>query len=261
MIDCLSGGRLIAGFVRGIPSEYLWYSIDPKESRGRFQEAYDLIMTAWSEPVWSYHGQFFHFDNCAIWPRPLQQPHPPVWWPGQSPGTLEYIAKNGFNWMSATTLGTTATIVERRKTMVDLLEAEGRSIDDLGIYIHVPTLVANKTYDEIKEVAEPGITFLRDSARWYTARATPGAGTIYGQPGGGAAPFDFKSFYENEAFFGDPETCFNKIEKLYKAIRPTELTFLFKQGQSRQDAFASMQLFAEEVMPRVRELEAAPVTG
>ena len=49
MIDCLSNGRLIAGFVRGIPPEYIWYGVNPSESRGRFQEAYNLIMTAWTK--------------------------------------------------------------------------------------------------------------------------------------------------------------------------------------------------------------------
>src|SRR5438874_132065 len=58
MIDCLSNGRLIAGFVRGIPPEYIWYGVNPGESRGRFQEAYDLIMTAWTESVWSFEGEF-----------------------------------------------------------------------------------------------------------------------------------------------------------------------------------------------------------
>ena len=59
MIDCLSNGRLIAGFVRGIPPEYIWYGVNPEESRGRFEEAYNLIMTAWTEPVWSHEGQIF----------------------------------------------------------------------------------------------------------------------------------------------------------------------------------------------------------
>ena len=76
MVDCMSGGRLIAGFVRGIPPEYLWYNVDPSESRGRFEEAFELIMRAWSEPIWSYHGRFFHLENCATWPRPIQQPPP-----------------------------------------------------------------------------------------------------------------------------------------------------------------------------------------
>jgi len=262
MVDILSNGRVEFGVGTGYRlDEFAGFGVDPEIARVKGRECFDLVMELWKgEPV-TFKGKYHELNEVAIRPVPLQQPHPPVWWPGQSPGTLEYIAKNGFNWMSATTLGTTATIIERRETMVALLEAEGRSIDDLGIYIHVPTLVANKTYDEIRESAEPGIQFLRNSAMWYTARATPGAGTIYGKPGGLMAPFEFKSFYENEAFFGDPETCFQKIEGLYKALRPTDLTFLFKQGQSREEVFASMQLFAEEVMPRVRELEATPVSG
>jgi len=90
MLDCLSDGRLIAGFVRGIPSEYLWYNVNPQESRGRFGEAFDVIMTAWTEPVWSYEGKFFQFKNCAIWPRPLQQPHPPVWVAARSAESIEW---------------------------------------------------------------------------------------------------------------------------------------------------------------------------
>ncbi|HEY5544234.1 MAG TPA: LLM class flavin-dependent oxidoreductase [Candidatus Binatia bacterium] len=93
MIDCLSNGRLIAGFVRGIPPEYIWYGVNPAESRGRFQEAYDLIMTAWTESVWSFEGKFFNLKDCAIWPRPLQQPHPPIWIAARSAESIEWCVK------------------------------------------------------------------------------------------------------------------------------------------------------------------------
>lgn len=93
MIDCLSSGRLIAGFVRGIPAEYLWYNVDPKESRGRFEEAFDLIMTAWREPIWSFQGRFFRLENCSVWPRPLQQPHPPIWVAARSAESIAWCVK------------------------------------------------------------------------------------------------------------------------------------------------------------------------
>jgi len=93
MIDCLSNGRLIAGFVRGIPPEYIWYGVNPEESRGRFEEAYDLIMTAWTESVWSHEGKFFQLRDCAIWPRPLQQPHPPIWIAARSAESIEWCVK------------------------------------------------------------------------------------------------------------------------------------------------------------------------
>ena len=56
--DYLINGRLIAGFVRGIPPEYIWYGVNPEESRGRFEEAYDLIMTAWTKPVFDVYRQY-----------------------------------------------------------------------------------------------------------------------------------------------------------------------------------------------------------
>ncbi|MEE9148136.1 MAG: LLM class flavin-dependent oxidoreductase [Candidatus Tectomicrobia bacterium] len=93
MLDCLTEGRLIAGFVRGVPAEYLWYNVNPTESRGRFSEAFDVIMTAWTEPMWSYQGEFFQFENCAIWPRPVQQPHPPIWVAARSAESLQWCVK------------------------------------------------------------------------------------------------------------------------------------------------------------------------
>lgn len=93
MLDCMTDGRLIAGFVRGIPSEYLWYNVRPEESRGRFMEAFDVIMEAWTKPVWSYQGDFFQFENCAIWPRPVQQPHPPIWVAARSSESVEWCTQ------------------------------------------------------------------------------------------------------------------------------------------------------------------------
>ena len=93
MIDCLSNGRLIAGFVRGIPPEYIWYGVNPDRVVRRFQEAYDLIMTAWTQSVWSFEGEFFKLKDCAIWPRPVQQPHPPIWIAARSAESIEWCVK------------------------------------------------------------------------------------------------------------------------------------------------------------------------
>src|SRR5437870_8163336 len=76
MIDCLSGGRLIAGFVRGIPPEYIWYGDNPAEPRGRFGEANEHILTAWTQPVWRYEGTFVEVQDCPIGLRPLHPRSP-----------------------------------------------------------------------------------------------------------------------------------------------------------------------------------------
>jgi len=90
MLDQMSGGRIITGFVRGIGSEYFASGIDPTLSHARYYEAHELILRAWTEPgPFQYHGRHYSFDYVNIWPRPVQLPHPPVWIPSQ--GSIETI--------------------------------------------------------------------------------------------------------------------------------------------------------------------------
>jgi alkanesulfonate monooxygenase SsuD/methylene tetrahydromethanopterin reductase-like flavin-dependent oxidoreductase (luciferase family) len=81
MADCLSRGRIMSGFARGVPREYKVYDVPMAESRARFEEAYEIIMKAWTEEKFSFEGKFWKFKDVSIWPRPFQQPHPQVWIP------------------------------------------------------------------------------------------------------------------------------------------------------------------------------------
>ncbi len=81
MLDCMSNGRLISGFARGIPREYQVHNVPLADSRARFEEAFDIITRAWSEEVFSYKGRYWSYEDAALWPRPLQQPRPPIWMP------------------------------------------------------------------------------------------------------------------------------------------------------------------------------------
>ena len=95
MIDCMSNGRLISGFARGIPREYQVHNVNLSESRARFEEAFDIITRAWTEEVFSYEGRFWSYRDVAMWPRPVQQPRPPVWVPViGSKESIEFAAKH-----------------------------------------------------------------------------------------------------------------------------------------------------------------------
>jgi alkanesulfonate monooxygenase SsuD/methylene tetrahydromethanopterin reductase-like flavin-dependent oxidoreductase (luciferase family) len=253
-VDILSGGRLEFGGGTGYRLDELrGFNVTPEESRDRGRECLDIVLRLWTgEPV-SFRGKYHELTDVAIRPVPVQTPHPPIWMPGQSPESLEYLARNGYHWMNAATLSSLAAIVDRRAKLAAVLPSYGRRIEDVGIYVHVPTHVAHATREEIRRATEPGIRWFRESALWYTARPTPGGGTIY-NPGGVLGAFDYESFYDNDSFFGDPETCFQKIERLWRALHPTDLVLLFKLGQSQDAVLASMELFAAEVMPRVRRL-------
>lgn len=84
MIDCISGGRLIAGFPVGTPMDTCFaYGRNPSQLRERYYEAHDLVMQAWqSEDVFAFNGRFNQIRYVNVWPRPVQKPHPPVWIPG-----------------------------------------------------------------------------------------------------------------------------------------------------------------------------------
>jgi alkanesulfonate monooxygenase SsuD/methylene tetrahydromethanopterin reductase-like flavin-dependent oxidoreductase (luciferase family) len=95
MLDCMSNGRLISGFARGIPREYNVYGVDQRQSRARYEEAYEIILKAWDEEVFSYQGKYWSYRDVAIWPRPLQQPHPPIWIPiTTSKESIEWAARH-----------------------------------------------------------------------------------------------------------------------------------------------------------------------
>jgi alkanesulfonate monooxygenase SsuD/methylene tetrahydromethanopterin reductase-like flavin-dependent oxidoreductase (luciferase family) len=94
MLDNLSRGRLITGFVRGIGMEYHSTGISPVVSHARFHEAHDLIVQAWTrEGPFAFEGDHYNFRYVNLWPRPYQRPHPPIWIPSQGSGeTIEWAA-------------------------------------------------------------------------------------------------------------------------------------------------------------------------
>jgi alkanesulfonate monooxygenase SsuD/methylene tetrahydromethanopterin reductase-like flavin-dependent oxidoreductase (luciferase family) len=90
MLDTITGGRLISGMVRGIGAEYYSMGANPAFSLSRFQEAHDLVVQAWTRPgPFAFEGKHYHFEYVNVWPRPYQQPHPPIWCP--STGSTETI--------------------------------------------------------------------------------------------------------------------------------------------------------------------------
>ncbi len=91
MVDNITEGRFIAGFVRGIGAEYHAWGVNPAESHDRFHEAHDLIVRAWTEiGPFHFEGKHYDFEYVNTWPRPYQQPRPPIWIPSQ--GSSETIA-------------------------------------------------------------------------------------------------------------------------------------------------------------------------
>ncbi len=95
MLDVMSGGRVLAGMMRGIPHEYIAYNVPPSESRGRLREAVALIIKAWTEPEpFGWEGEFYQFPAVSIWPRPYQKPHPRLLMSASNEESAEFVAQH-----------------------------------------------------------------------------------------------------------------------------------------------------------------------
>jgi alkanesulfonate monooxygenase SsuD/methylene tetrahydromethanopterin reductase-like flavin-dependent oxidoreductase (luciferase family) len=101
IVDNITRGRFIAGFVRGIGAEYHTSGINPAESQSRFIEAHDLIVRSWIERgPFQFVGKHYHFNYVNPWPRPYQQPHPPIWIPSQgSSSTIRWAAQKRYTYV------------------------------------------------------------------------------------------------------------------------------------------------------------------
>jgi alkanesulfonate monooxygenase SsuD/methylene tetrahydromethanopterin reductase-like flavin-dependent oxidoreductase (luciferase family) len=269
MIDCLSKGRLIAGFVRGIPAEYVWYGVNPEESRGRFQEAYDLIMTAWTNSVWSFEGEFYKLKDCAIWPRPLQQPHPPIWIAARSAESIEWCVKRHLP--CAQVYQTTGQIEDtfnyyRSKAKEDGWEAQP---DNFILCRHIYIDESNK---KAQEIAEPAMRYffsvynrgfndaINQTAadqQKLLAKLTSERSFNYFREGN-RSRIDFSTLGWDELIksgymiAGDPDSVARQIQDQMKQIGADHFMGMFHIGNlAHEKVISSLNLFKKEIMPRL----------
>ena len=83
MIDMISRGRLVSGWVRGTGRESVAHNSPPAYNWERFQEAHEFIVKAWTTPgPFRWEGKHYQYRHVNPWVRPYQKPHPPIWLPG-----------------------------------------------------------------------------------------------------------------------------------------------------------------------------------
>jgi alkanesulfonate monooxygenase SsuD/methylene tetrahydromethanopterin reductase-like flavin-dependent oxidoreductase (luciferase family) len=269
MVDCLSNGRLIAGFVRGIPPEYIWYGVNPAESRGRFEEAYDLIMTAWTQSVWSYEGKFFQLKDCAIWPRPLQQPHPPIWIAARSAESIEWCVKRHLP--TAQVYQTTAQIEDTFNYYRKVARDEGweATPNDFILCRHIYIDESDK---KAQEVAEPAMRyFFTVFNRGFNEAINKGA-VDQGLLKALTTERSFNYFREGNRerrdfskldwdglistgymIAGNPDTVARQILDQMKQIGAEHFMGMFHIGNlAHEKVVSSLDLFKKEIMPRLQ---------
>jgi alkanesulfonate monooxygenase SsuD/methylene tetrahydromethanopterin reductase-like flavin-dependent oxidoreductase (luciferase family) len=268
MLDVLSGGRLIAGMVVGGGPEYFSYNVNPTYARERFREALDLIVKAWTSPgpfVWNSKHYFFRYVNP--WPRPLQQPHPPIWIPGVgSKETIEFVAQRRYSYMGVPYFH----IDVFRQVFAQFREAcakAGYTARPEQMGWGVPIYVA-ETDRQARAEFEPHF--------WYFVRnLLKGIGIT---PPGYTSARSVLAIMKNRSKFlseqktwddiekgvfaivGSPETVRQKINHYRKELGVGVVLTGSQTGTLYQEqARRSLELFGREVLPYVRDVEETEV--
>ena len=260
MLDVVSGGRIISGFVRGIGPEYLSTAVNPTHSRERFYEAAELIVRAWTEPgPFAFDGRFYRYPFVNPWPRPLQKPHPPIWCPSQgSSETVEWAAQRRIPYLMVfTPIKRIAQIYGEYR---EACERYGYQASRYQLTVNLPIVVA--------ENDEKARTIARQTALWvyHTGLRMP---LTFWLPPGYLTESSFRrslavprklptelSFEDLEEggyiICGSPATVRDKLRVFSDELSAGIVCSGLPAG-SHAATLDMMEMFAQEVMPHFRE--------
>lgn len=187
-LDHLSGGRLIVGVGLGASRRvYPAFGLAAERRAARFAEGLAVIKRLWTEERVTFEGEFFRLRNAAMLPKPLQRPHPPLWFGGHHPDALRRAVAMGDGFMGAGSVST-AAFAEEVTRLRELLAETGRDPAAFAIGKRVYVAVD-------PDRARAG----RRLAEWF--------GAFYGRPELGAAV----------AIRGEPAECVDRLREVLAA--------------------------------------------
>lgn len=271
MLDVLSGGRVISGFVRGIGCEYLSLGVNPTFSRERFYEAHDLIVRAWTEPgPFSFEGKHYRFRYVNVWPRPLQQPHPPIWIPSQgSTETIRWGAKHRYPFVSVfNSYALTKRWIEEYK---EAARACGYEPPPNQIGFALPIYVAETDARALQE-AQPHFLWLFRRGLKIPPHYLVPPGYVTEESlrkflaAGVRLPSElsYKELLDlGYVLAGSPTTVAERLISIHRELGVGIFIYSGRTGDMpKEKAWNSMELFAKEVIPQMhraaRALDAPP---
>lgn len=281
IIDCISKGRLDLGMIKGVP-----YDMEPANSNGvtlmqRFWEAHDLIIKAMTTTTgpFNWEGDFFHYRNINIWPRPYQQPRPPIWISTATPSNAVEIGQRGH--VLSSFMGGIAETVKLHKAYAQGYKAGGHgSSVPVDRFSYLAMVGVGSTEAEGRRRCDLIADYLRTNAQVADPfNKPPGYFTVEGAMRSARSPNPraFRTLYTPKgrpvelstaslddfiecgiAFAGTPDQVYNQICEFLDGIGGLGHLLMMTQGGKldAHDTTDSMKLFAREVMPRLKERQA-----
>jgi alkanesulfonate monooxygenase SsuD/methylene tetrahydromethanopterin reductase-like flavin-dependent oxidoreductase (luciferase family) len=279
MLDVISRGRIEMGFVKGVPFEISPANSNPADLMERFWEAHDLILKAMTshDGPFSWEGTHFHYRSVNVWPRPYQQPHPPVWMPVGSQGSAREAAQRGIvigvlntGWVAtpgifaayrekAAECGRGATphhLAYMALVGVGRTREEGwRRADQILDYSRTSGIVAPQFANPPGYVTPQMAATAIKGTGGTTARATR-LQTRDGKPINPRTIGVEDAIGAGLVFAGTPDDVWDQLKSFYDHVGGFGHLLMMGQGGhiSHEDTVDNLTLFSKEVLPRLAEL-------
>lgn len=235
-LDVMSGGRLDFGVGKGYRhSEFSGFRIPYEQAEARFEEALELIITAWTSDVrFSHRGRFWQYDDIIVEPPALQSPHPPIWIAAGKPESIRGVAARGGK-LLLDQFASAAVVGERIALFRAECEAHGLAFEPMNVAVARNLYVARDPDDTQTALAR----LAQSHTRMLALSRHPGDGnrshiTAYADTPGST---------EASALYGTPDEIAVELEAL-RAVG-AEHVLLHSGDPTRQ----SLRRFAREIMP------------
>ncbi len=264
-LDILTRGRLDVGTGRASTHEELGgFNVDPEATRDMWRESVTEIVKMWTQtPYPGHEGRFFSMPSRNVLPKPVQQPHPPLWMACTDPATLEVAARAGIGALSFS-IG----LLERMAEKVKLYRELSAQAEPVGLAVNAKVAATSFLYcgesdAEARENGVPPALYFNQyleryfsiwNAENYNGQSYAAHKDVYKvRPGG----IDHDRLIENGTWLiGGPESLRRTVGRWHEA-GVDQMIFMVQLGHARHDQImASLRRFATEVIPHVRELDA-----
>ncbi len=251
VLDNLIDGRLMCGIGRGYQGyEMAGFSTDISDSRGKFQETFEVLLKAWtSDESFTYEGEHIRIEHpVTVFPKPKQKPHPPLWIAGTSVESMQLAAQHDMLPLSSSSLGMDGV----RKQLGSYLQA----CEDLGKPQRQPSLALQcMTYvaptDEEALEALPYVRWQTRAQRGLNRHAVTN-GSVEATPFDGE--LDDETFLDR-LYFGSPETIIEKFKRASEAGATHISNWMMFGGIEHEKLMRSVRLMGEQVIPALCDTE------
>lgn len=258
MVDVISGGRFDFGTGRGYQAgEFRGLGVPMDESRSRYEEVMDICVGLWTQDHFSYNGQHYQVDDVTIEPKPVQKPHPPIWVTAMlTPATFEYAAKRGYGIISGNPYRADPEFREAYQVYQDTLRTLSRPEQAKQFWGLAPTFV-HADREQARELPRASAASYGDAFVQYgTPRAAdgslPGGYERYGEGWDDArdAGYD-RALASPNYLIGDVNEVTEKLQSSVDMGMNDFILWMNRGGAIPQrEVLKSMELFAEQIMPR-----------